>query len=374
MTSIDPKVLAWLPEPPDIELWKSVRRLASMEDVAHIALMPDAHVAEKVCVGAVVATKRGLYPDAVGGDVGCGMAAVRLDGAPEKVDQRLGERVLCELARAIPINKHRERRQLPESLETAAGSGSSLLQRVLARDGRVQFGSLGRGNHFLELQRAEESLWLTVHSGSRALGQALRAHYVSGAVLGGAIPGLLADSELGRHYLADMAFALGYAEASRQDLLERASLVLGELAGTLPDWSTLFDCHHNFVRRETHFGAELWVHRKGAILADAERLAIIPGSMGALTFHVAGRGCAAALSSSSHGAGRAMSRSLARRKISVSQLDRELEGIWYDRRLRDALRDEAPSAYKPISKVMRAQKELTRIVRRLDPVLSYKGA
>lgn len=372
MTAIDPKVAAWLPEPPDPLLRKSVRRLAGMEDVARIALMPDAHVADKVCVGAVVATCVGLYPDAIGGDVGCGMAAVRLDGGPENIDQRLGGRILNDLAQAIPINKHRKRRELPEVFEGDAGT-SSALQRVLSRDGRVQFGTLGRGNHFLELQEAEDSLWLAVHSGSRALGQTLRAHYVANADLQGIVRGLTADGELGRQYLADMAFALGYAKAGRLDMLERASEVLGTLIGTHPDWSALIDCHHNFVRQEVHFGESLWVHRKGAILADEDRMAIIPGSMGDPTFHVAGRGCTSALSSSSHGAGRAMSRSLAKRRISAAQLDRELEGVWYDHRLREALRDEAPSAYKQIGKVMRAQKELTRIVRRLRPVLSYKG-
>lgn len=241
------------------------------------------------------------------------------------------------------------------------------------RDGRVQFGTLGRGNHFLELQQAHDSLWLTVHSGSRGLGQTLRAHYLACAELNGVVPGLLADGEFGQQYLADMTYALEYAEGSRRDMLERTSMVLGDLIGTRPDWSTLIDCKHNFVRREEHFGEYFWVHRKGAVLADEGRLGIIPGSMGDATFHVAGRGCTAALSSSSHGAGRAMSRSVARRRISVAQLNRELEGIWYDHRLRSALRDEAPSAYKQIGKVMRAQKELTRIVRKLRPVLSYKG-
>lgn len=372
MTTIDPKVAAWLPEPPDAELRKSVRRLASMEDVVRIALMPDAHLAEKVCVGAVVATRKGLYPDAVGGDIGCGMAAVRLAGALPAFDRSLGERILRGIGQTIPINKHRERRELPASVESLPDR-SGVLDRVLARDGRVQFGSLGRGNHFLELQLEDESLWLTLHSGSRALGQTLRAHYLAAADLRGGVPGLLADGEPGRAYLTDVAFALSYARASRLDMLQRASAVIGDLTRVLPEWDTLIDCHHNFVRREEHFGEPLWVHRKGATLAERELLAIIPGSMGDLTFHVAGRGCAKALCSSSHGAGRTMSRSLARRKITANQLDQELEGVFYDHQLRDALRDEAPSAYKPIGKVMRAQKELTRIVRRLKPVLSYKG-
>jgi tRNA-splicing ligase RtcB len=133
------------------------------------------------------------------------------------------------------------------------------------------------------------------------------------------------------------------------------------------------ECHHNFIRRETHLGEALWVHRKGAVPAALGEAGIIPGSMGAASFHVEGRGCEEALCSSAHGAGRAMSRDAARRAIPVRELERQMRGVWFDRRRAALLRDEAPGAYKDVHAVMRAQRELTKVVRMLRPVLSYKG-
>jgi tRNA-splicing ligase RtcB (3'-phosphate/5'-hydroxy nucleic acid ligase) len=144
--------------------------------------------------------------------------------------------------------------------------------------------------------------------------------------------------------------------------------------GVAPGRDSEIACVHNFLRRETHSGTDLWVHRKGAISARAGEPGVVPGSMGTPTFHVVGRGSSRSLCSSSHGAGRAMSRGEARRKIGAGELRRQLRGVWFDERRADALRDEAPAAYKDIGRVMRAQSELTKIVRRLRPVLSYKGA
>jgi tRNA-splicing ligase RtcB len=141
----------------------------------------------------------------------------------------------------------------------------------------------------------------------------------------------------------------------------------------LARWDTYIDCAHNYVRREEHFGEYFWVHRKGALSAMAGETGVIPGSMGSESYHVEGRAHAAALLSSSHGAGRAMSRAAARHRITLARLEHELRGIWFDRSRASALRDEAPSAYKPIAQVMRAQRQLTKIVRIMRPVLSYKG-
>lgn len=156
-------------------------------------------------------------------------------------------------------------------------------------------------------------------------------------------------------------------------MLRAAVGLIGELFGAaaLPG-SELF-CNHNHVRAEQHHGERLWVHRKGAISAGDGEVGIIPGSMGSASSHVLGRGCAEALRSSSHGAGRCLSRSEARRRITVREMARQLHGIWYDHRGAAALREEAPGAYKDIEQVMRAQRELTRIVRRLRPRLCYKG-
>jgi tRNA-splicing ligase RtcB len=155
-------------------------------------------------------------------------------------------------------------------------------------------------------------------------------------------------------------------------MVDAVAGLLADLFGASAERATLVTCVHNFVRREQHLGEELWVHRKGAISADPGEPGIIPGSMGAPSYHVEGRGCEGALRSSSHGAGRCLSRSEARRRISVADVRRQLRGVWFDVRQAERLRDEAPAAYKDISKVMRAQRELTRVVRAVRPILSYK--
>ena len=213
-----------------------------------------------------------------------------------------------------------------------------------------------------------------VHTGSRGLGPGVRQHHLKEAdAVGGGLRVLQADSDAGQAYLNDHDVAVRFAECSRRAILDAAVEALGDLLHVESDWGTLVACTHNFVRREVHDGETLWVHRKGAMSARDGEPGIVPGSMGAESYLVTGRGSEAALRSSSHGAGRAMSRGVARRRITVAKLEREMDGIWFDKHLGKRLVDEAPSAYKPIAAVMRAQKELTRIERRLRPVLSYKG-
>ena len=374
MSQLPNKTEAWLPEPLSDEVRVTVERLARLDDVARIALMPDVHLAENVCVGAVVASRSGIYPDAVGGDIGCGMAAVQLEAHAGVANRRWAGRIREAFAEAVPTNRQRQKRELPPELAGAKLS-TPALQKALERNGAVQLGTLGSGNHFLELQADEEDrLWLMVHTGSRGLGPAVRQHHLREAeAVGRGLRVLRADTEAGLAYLNDHDVAVCFAEFSRRAILEAAVGALGDLLQTDVDWDTLVACTHNFVRREVHYGEELWVHRKGAMSARDGEPGIVPGSMGVESFLVTGRGCEAALRSSSHGAGRAMSRGVARRRITVAKLEREMDGIWFDVSLSQRLLDEAPSAYKPIAAVMRAQKELTRIERRLRPVLSYKG-
>jgi tRNA-splicing ligase RtcB len=253
------------------------------------------------------------------------------------------------------------------------------LESIRRRDARVQLGTLGRGNHFLEFQCDEEDrLWLMLHTGSRGIGQAIRDFHLQRAAAEGSVSNGLAyvdaRTEAGAAYLADMDWALDYASANRDAILKAVTNLIRELFGVEAMAQSRIDCHHNFVRRELHEGEQFWVHRKGAVPAACGEKGIIPGSMGSASFHVEGRGCAASLCSSSHGAGRAMSRDAARRSVTVRELNRQMAGVWFDHRLARRLCDEAPGAYKDIHAVMRSQRELTRIVRVLRPVLSYKGA
>jgi tRNA-splicing ligase RtcB len=370
-------IRAWVEEPLSAEVQAAVDRLARTEDVRHVAVMPDVHLAADVCVGTVIATRRTLFPNAVGGDIGCGVAAIAFDAEAGVLDnERAAAEVLAGLYREIPIIRHGRRTlpDLPEDLDMRCLSSPALEGRK-RREAAAQLGTLGRGNHFLELQADEMGrLWLMLHSGSRGIGQAIRDHHLArGRATATGLRCLDADSAGGREYLADMAWALEYAARSRLAMVRAVCEVVGRTLEAKADEGSYFACDHNHVRLESHHGEDLWVHRKGAIPAGGGEPGIIPGSMGTRSVHVEGRGNPDALCSSAHGAGRRLSRTEARRLIAARDLGRELRGVWFDHRLAGGLREEAPSAYKDIDGVLRAERDLVRIVRRLRPVLVFKG-
>ncbi|MFO0614930.1 MAG: RtcB family protein [Polyangiaceae bacterium] len=370
------EVRRWLPGKPPAGLDHAATRLARVPGVIGIALMPDAHVSEDVCVGTVTVTEGTIVPSAVGGDIGCGMLAVPFDLASTPLDARSASRILARLAAAVPPLKHPSASapSLPEEL-LSAPLGAPALERLKEREARVELGTVGRGNHFVELQVDDASrYWLLVHSGSRALGPAIRAHHEAraDAEVGG-LRFFHSDGEGASRYLADAAWAGRWARLNRARIADAARDVVSETLGTGEAPGARVEVDHNHVRRELHGGAWLSVHRKGALGLDEGEIGVVPGSMGAPTFHVEGRGFAPAFRSCAHGAGRALARGVARRTITRSRLLAETRGVVFDERRADALRDEAPSAYKDIHDVMRAQRELVRIVRRLRPVLSYKA-
>ena len=370
----------WLAEPLPPEVSRSIERLSFAEDVQHIAVMPDVHISGDVCVGLAVATSRLIYPAAVGGDIGCGMAALPFSADASVIDNASAASALLRiLSVRIPAIRH-PRKSIPASLPEHLAEQSlshPRLDKLKQRDGLVQLGTLGRGNHFVEFQADDEGrLWLMLHSGSRGMGQAITQHHLALAGKGkskSALVSLDAESEVGRDYLQDAAWAIAYAEANRRAMMAAICEIIRELFRLEAEPGGLIHCHHNHVRQELHFGKNYWVHRKGALPATADLPGVIPGSMGTCSYHVTGRGCESSLHSSSHGAGRALSRGEAKQQISPRQLEREMAGVWFDPGLASELRDEAPSAYKDIGTVMRAQRELTRIDRRLRPLLSFKG-
>jgi tRNA-splicing ligase RtcB len=361
-------IRTWLAEPMSHEVSGAIERLRRAPDVQQIAVMPDVHLGADVCIGIAVATASLIYPQAVGGDIGCGMLAIATDAeAAALANPRIAGQVLTDFGRAVPARRRNRRDVIPLQEE--------LSSHTLCKEATLEFATLGSGNHFLELQADEEGrLWLMIHSGSRALGQAVRDRHLARAqLLEAKMRALDANSDAGREYLHDANCARRYADASRRAMAEQAGRVLHARLGARLCCETLITTDHNHVSREHHGGCELWVHRKGAMPARLGEHGVLPGSMGTLSFHVEGRGCADALCSSAHGAGRALSRTEARRTISERELQREMEGVWYDSRLADRLRDEAPSAYKNIRDVLRAQKELVKVTRTLRPVLNYKG-
>ncbi len=371
----DSPISMWLAEPLSSEVAAALRRLQRAEDVRRVAVMPDVHLASDVCIGTVLGTSRRLYPAAVGGDIGCGVSTLCFPDAADSIDERCARRLLELLPTHVPVMRHRAPGpDWPEGLDPNRLS-TPALRRLAAHEGRRQLGTLGRGNHFLELQTDEDDgLWVMVHSGSRAIGPAIAAHHRSRASPGaGGLCWLDAETPEGAAYLGDLTWALDYAERSRERMLAAAGALLIAWLGVEPDPDSLVACHHNHVRREVHEGVPLWVHRKGAIPAAEGEAGVIPGSAGSASFHVEGRGGSRALCSSSHGAGRRMSRGAARKRITPERLRDELRGVYFDTRRARQLVEEAPGAYKDISSVMRAQRSLTRVRRRVRPLLSYKG-
>jgi tRNA-splicing ligase RtcB len=360
----------WLGEPMPRDVARAIERLAEARGVVHVAVMPDVHLAEDVCVGTVVASDGVVYPQAVGGDVGCGMTAIRLGVTRGSLaDERTAAEVFAALRARVPAM----RQPRPHDVDLGALSSPDLARRV-HRDARIEFGTIGRGNHFVEIQADEhDELWLAVHTGSRALGPAIAAHHLAlGEAAGKGLVALPVPGS-GDDYLRDVEVALGYARASRRAIVDAAAGALQEAIGVDVHGSTLLDVAHNFVRRERHGDREWLVHRKGASSAREGEPGIVPGSMGSRSFHVVGRGNAESLCSSSHGAGRCLSRGDAARRITVRDLERDLRSVFFERALAPRLRGEAPSAYKDIGAVMRAQRDLVAIVRTLRPVLCYKG-
>lgn len=368
---------SWLAAPLDQDVSEALERLRRAPDVQQIAVMPDVHLAAEVCIGIVIATSHLIYPQAVGGDIGCGMLAVAVDVEAAALENpKTAAHLLNEIGRAVPARRRNRNAVIPQPAEIANGPLSDAsLEAIRQREGAVEFATLGSGNHFLELQADEEGrLWLMVHSGSRALGPAIRDHHLQRAQLvEGRLRALDAKSDAGQEYLHDAWWARRFADASRKAMAEEAGKVLTRTLKCRIAWETMIVTDHNHVALERHGVRELWVHRKGAMSAQQGQPGVLPGSMGSASFHVEGRGCEEALCSSAHGAGRALSRSAARSRFSDRELQRQMEGVWYDYRLTGKLRDEAPAAYKDIRAVLRAQRELVKVIRTLRPVLSYKG-
>ena len=382
-------VATWLAEPMEEKVAAAIERLRRTADVRRVAVMPDVHLATDVCVGTVVTTRRLLFPGAVGGDIGCGMLALAFDAQASTLDARpavIG-RLLAVMNSAVPITRRHRRRVVPYPDELRGAELSHGALEAVKRDAAaLQLGTLGGGNHFVELQAdaASDQLWLMVHSGSREIGQAVRGHHLAHAQrVDGGMLALDAETAAGQAYVHDVAWARAYADANRRAIADAVIDLLREHFHVRPVEHSLISCDHNHVAREAHgdgsdHGGErdelLWVHRKGAMPASAGVAGVLPGSMGTMSFHVEGRGCAAALRSSAHGAGRAMSRNVARRTVTARDVTRQMAGVWFDPRLTDALREESPRAYKDIRAVLRAQHDLVRVTRTLRPVMVYKGA
>ena len=370
------KVKKWVGHKLDVEIERRLERLANANDVTQIAVMPDVHLAGEVCNGVAVATTKRIYPQCIGGDIGCGYLSVPLIKGNAKffgeIDESTAGKILAGLYRAVPFNKHAK----PQTSNFERRLSTPSLEKLATREGQFQMGTLGRGNHFVEFQRDQcQQLWLLIHSGSRAMGQMISAHHLSNAKIDPATRLKFLDSETvaGIRLLNDLQWASEYATANRLAMLKAIDREVLSHHEIVIDTDSMIHLDHNHVQLETHDKKQVWVHRKGAQGVAPNQVTVIPGSMGTATYVVAGRGNQAALDSCSHGAGRSMSRSEAANRLSTKSLCREMEEVWFDQRNLQKLVDESPSAYKNIRKVMKAQKELVRIIDQRQPVLSFKS-
>lgn len=337
-----------------------------VQPTSPIALMPDFHPGEAGVIGSVIVSERHLVPDIIGGDCGCGVFAARLNCGTEELTEDRRRTLFRNILGAVPVGRaqnreilpHLERLQLWDTLSTVPFATRHDVQKL-----RRQLGSLGGGNHFIELASADNgAVWLLVHSGSRYLGGLLMQHY-----RGQNIP-VDAASE----YVSTQAAVLEFARASRQEMAGRVVNCLREL-DNLQDCKVCeqIDLPHNFIELRTSSSGISAIHRKGACAAMEGQPGVIPGSMGTGSYIVEGRGSAASYSSSSHGAGRTMPRSQAFRTLSFKEIVKDMQGIvWAES---ERLKDEAPKAYKNIESVIRAERDLIKIRCRLRPILSVKG-
>ncbi len=358
----------------------------------HVAAMPDVHLGMGATIGSVIATHKAIIPAAVGVDIGCGMVACRLSITGNDIEEKSLKKVFDQISRDVPVGRaqHKDDRALVDAAKPFEARLDAMTQKhpqLLKAFGKFskwinQMGTLGGGNHFIEVCLDESNqVWIMLHSGSRGIGNALADYFIQ-----------LAREDMERwmihlpdrdlayfpegtehfdDYVEAVTWAQEYAYQNRQCMVD---LVLAGLRRHLPAFevtSEVVNCHHNYVAQEHHYGANVWVTRKGAIRAREGDLGIIPGSMGARSYIVRGLGNPESFTSSAHGAGRRMSRTAAEKQFSESDLAKQTEGVIC--RKDKGVVDEIPGAYKDIDAVMENQKDLTETLHTLKQVVCVKG-
>ena len=354
----------------------------------HLALMPDAHLGKGATVGSVIPTLGAFIPAAVGVDIGCGMIAVRTQFTKAQLLARDLVALREQIERAIPLSAGRDNRTI---VATAEPRVAELEELAAAKEfdparyagrWRNQLGSLGSGNHFIEVSVDEtDAVWMFLHSGSRGVGNKIATHHIAVAqrlakkwwieLPDPDLAYLVEGTEEFRRYIAELRWAQHFALLNREEMMDRVARQLSETMGEGVQELERINCHHNFTESEKHFGKQVWVSRKGAIQADAGRLGLIPGSMGTASYVVSGLGNPLSLNSSPHGAGREYSRSAARRTFTHAQLREAMTGIEF--RDTDAFIDEIPQAYKPIDRVMADAADLVEVRHTLHQLVNVKG-
>lgn len=372
----------------DPHAWKEIDNLSRLPFIYHhLAFMPDVHGGMGMPIGGVLASKKVVVPNAVGVDIGCGMCAVKTNLKAYDISRDVIRKEIMSGIRArIPLGMDHHTELQDEALMPQGHDVDKL--HVVSRQyvsARRQVGTLGGGNHFIELQKDDDGfLWIMLHSGSRNLGKQVGDYYNKLAKELNAMYHTAVDPAWQMHFLPlgskeftaywkEMSYCVDFALCNRQLMMDRIQEIIADAIPNV-EFEPMINIAHNYAAWEHHYGEDVIVHRKGAVRARAGEIGIIPGSQGTSSYIVEGLGCPESFMSSSHGAGRLMSRTEA---IKTLSLQKEIEmldskGIIHGIRSQNHL-DEAASAYKNIDEVMANQQDLVRILSRLSPVAVVKG-
>jgi tRNA-splicing ligase RtcB len=391
MFKINENIVAFLP--PDTIEPQALQQLINTSEspvlAHHLAVMPDCHYGMGSTVGSVIPTSGGIIPAAVGVDIGCGMIAVRTTLSASQLPDNL-QRIETGIERRIPLGAGAKNATITSTaqkrIENLQNKAGDVDYRTFSK-WQEQLGTLGSGNHFVEVCLDEtQQVWLVLHSGSRGVGNRIAGHHIKIAQKLMALRKVpLKDRDLAylpeetpefKDYIRDLLWAQDYALANREEMMDRAMTELsytlfGETGHQNAITRQRINCHHNFTQMENHFGKNMWITRKGAIQMKQDQLGVIPGSMGTRSYIVSGLGNAASYHSAPHGAGRRMSRNKARDTFTMQDLETAMQGV--AARLRPSLIDEIPGAYKDIDEVMANSRELVKIEHTLKQIVNVKG-
>ncbi len=379
-----PKVLSWASSVEENTLDQAEKSAQLPFIEGHVALMADAHLGYGATVGSVIPTKGAIIPAAVGVDIGCGMAAVQLDLKAKDLPDTL-DPLLSKIGEVVPAGVG----QGHEDFKTAKtvhklGTPDTHLTDKQANTVLRQMGTLGAGNHFIEVcLDADDRVWIVLHSGSRGIGNQIAMSHIKKA------KGMMKqyfidvpDPDLAyfvEHtpefdaYWKDLTWSQEYARLNRVTMMQNVYNEFAGMLGRLPGTIMEVNCHHNYTALENHKGRNLYITRKGAISARVGELGIIPGSMGTNSFIVSGLGNKASYTSAPHGAGRRMSRTQAKREFDTESLSRLMEGKAWNADHAKGLLDEHPRSYKDVHQVMEDSADLVEITHELTQVLNFKG-
>lgn len=369
---------------------KQIEETADLDFVEGLAVMPDAHVGKGSTVGSVIATKNAIIPAAVGVDIGCGMIAVKTKFNASSLGDSLKD-LRLGIERRIPLSAGKYNTKISDTalarIKKLQKKELNYYHDVTREPWENQLGSLGSGNHFIEVcLDEEESVWVVLHSGSRGIGNRLADKHIKVAqklvedagieLKNKDLSWLSSDKSAFDEYIYDLLWAQDFALLNREEMMDRVMTELsyyffGENGHQKEIEEYRINCHHNFTQCENHYDTSLWVTRKGAIEMKKGQMGVIPGSMGTRSYIVEGLGNPQSFNSAPHGAGRRFSRGEARRRFTMEDFERELKGVEVNHS--QEFIDEIPSAYKDIDKVMQYAKPLVNIKHVLKQVLNVKG-